>query len=173
MNKRVEAYLEEKRQEELAIEAQYREDLLIQEGLCVRAYPVREEYNYDEYPYWDEERGRHYKLKPLDVTDEEFKEIEKYANIANTAKTTRDVNVGKKIMNLATVACWMGIIAAIVGGIIIMTISEAFIFLGFLTAVGGALTVWISSWFMYALGQLVDDTHELRKMKEKEMEERL
>ena len=55
-------------------------------------------------------------------------------------------NIGSKIKALAKVICWIGIIASVIGGIVLMIHDEDTILYGILTAVGGALIfLWKNS----------------------------
>ena len=70
-------------------------------------------------------------------------------------------NIGGKIKALAKVICWIGIIASVIGGIVLMIHDEDMILYGILTAVGGALFSWIGSFFTYGFGELIDNTSKL------------
>ncbi|MBQ9085007.1 MAG: hypothetical protein IJY24_05050 [Clostridia bacterium] len=77
-------------------------------------------------------------------------------------------NIGKKIMALAKILCWVGIscsVIAWVSGLIASADSYEpgiTILLAFVVLVVGFLISWIGSWTMYAFGQLVDDNQNLR-----------
>ena len=64
-------------------------------------------------------------------------------------------NVGSKIKALASFFCWGGIIASIIGGIILIGLDEDLIFAGFAVIVIGSLLSWISSFVLYGFGELV------------------
>ena len=72
-------------------------------------------------------------------------------------------NIGRKIKSLAK---WSFIIDAIilfVFGIVFMTLDEEFIFVGMLIAICGPIIAFVSSWILYAFGELVDKTTENEK----------
>ena len=77
-------------------------------------------------------------------------------------------NIGSKIMKLAKVLCWIGIIASIVSGIVIISggsrsyNSGAAVFSGILTIVLGCLFSWIGSFFTYGFGHLIENTDNIR-----------
>jgi len=77
-------------------------------------------------------------------------------------------NIGKKIMALAKILCWVGIVFSVimwVGGLVASADSYEpgiTILLAFVVLVVGFLISWIGSWTMYAFGQLVDDNQNLR-----------
>lgn len=64
-------------------------------------------------------------------------------------------NVGSKIKALASFFCWGGIIASIIGGIILIGLDEDLIFAGIVVIVIGSLLSWISSFVLYGFGELV------------------
>ena len=71
-------------------------------------------------------------------------------------------NIGGKIKALAQVVCWIGIIASVICGIIMMTIGEAgFNLVGFLIMILGSLFSWIGSFMTYGFGQLIENTDTL------------
>ena len=65
-------------------------------------------------------------------------------------------NVGRKLKAIAGIFAWVGIIASIVLGIVII---DALSFLvGLLVIAIGSLASWISSLGLYAFGELVDNS---------------
>lgn len=68
-------------------------------------------------------------------------------------------NIGKKLQTLATVICWIGIIASVIYAFVLWSQDDA---LGFGVLICGCLASWLSCMFTYAFGQLVDDIHEMR-----------
>lgn len=64
-------------------------------------------------------------------------------------------NVGSKIKGLASFFCWGGIIASIIGGIILIGLDEDLIFAGIAVIVIGSLLSWVSSFVLYGFGELV------------------
>ena len=82
-------------------------------------------------------------------------------------------NIGSKIMKLAKVLCWIGIILSVISGIIIIAgganNSRAYgynsgpsVLTGILTIVFGCLASWIGSFFTYGFGQLIENTDNIR-----------
>lgn len=67
-------------------------------------------------------------------------------------------NIGGKIKTLAKVVCWIGIIACIITGIVLMATDDDLILVGILTAVVGSLLSWVSSFVLYGFGQLVENS---------------
>lgn len=67
-------------------------------------------------------------------------------------------NVGGKIKGLAQVITWIGIVASVIGGIVLM--SKVSFIVGLLTAVVGALFSWIGSLALYGFGQLVENSDQ-------------
>lgn len=82
-------------------------------------------------------------------------------------------NIGSKIMKLAKVLCWIGIILSVISGIIIIAggannsrvygyNSGPSVLTGILTIVLGCLASWIGSFFTYGFGQLIENTDNIR-----------
>ena len=67
-------------------------------------------------------------------------------------------NIGSKIKVLAVVITCIGIVASIIIGIVLMTIDEELIVPGILVMIVGSLLSWLSSFFMYGFGQLVENS---------------
>lgn len=67
-------------------------------------------------------------------------------------------NVGGKIKGLAQVITWIGIVASVIGGIVLM--SKVSFIVGLLTAVVGSLFSWIGSLALYGFGQLVENSDQ-------------
>ena len=67
-------------------------------------------------------------------------------------------NIGTKIKNGAKLIFIAEAIAAIIGGICLM--DEL---LGIIIIFCGPLVAYVSSWLLYAFGELVEDTHAIRK----------
>lgn len=73
-------------------------------------------------------------------------------------------NIGRKIKKLAKVLCWIGISFSIIFAVIMFfTASQTYgseagtcTFLGFLFLIGGTLISWLSSFFAYGFGELIE-----------------
>jgi len=72
-------------------------------------------------------------------------------------------NIGGKIKGLSKFIAWLGIICSIIGGIVLFIIgrkvyfgSEIYIGAGFGTIIFGSLFSWISAWFIYGFGELIE-----------------
>ena len=161
MHKLVREYLARKDREALEKRQEYKRKVLEELGIYEKAYPIHEDFDYEEFPYWDEEQQKRCKKICVDVTDEEFAEIEKRYN-ASEKKMESGLyrNVGQRIMNYAIGWFWLGLISGIITGFVMM--GNDMILGGLLTIFGGSLACWVTSWFVYAYGQLVEDTHVMR-----------
>ena len=69
-------------------------------------------------------------------------------------------NIGSKLKGLACFLCVGGIAGSVIGGISLM-INDLVLF-ALLTAVLGSLGSWISSWVIYAIGEIAENTQENR-----------
>jgi len=85
-------------------------------------------------------------------------------------------NIGEKIKLLAKVIAWVGIISSVIGGISLISQGfdinqssrsgrggELFIYLGTASLIGGSIISWISSFFMYGFGELIEKTSIIEK----------
>lgn len=64
-------------------------------------------------------------------------------------------NVGSKIKALASFFCWGGIIASVIGGIIVITLDEDLVWARLAVIIIGSLLSWVSSFVLYGFGELV------------------
>ncbi len=69
-------------------------------------------------------------------------------------------DIGIKIKVWAQVIFIVGAIGAVITGIVLL--ADEFILAGLLTLFCGPIVALISTWLLYAFGQLVDDTHVAR-----------
>lgn len=76
-------------------------------------------------------------------------------------------NIGRKIMMLAKVLCWIGIVGSVMcGGALVAVGITGFggvpaytaILGGFAVAALGALFSWIGSFFVYGFGRLIENS---------------
>ena len=61
-------------------------------------------------------------------------------------------NIGSKIKTLAQVICWIGIIASVIIGFVLMVQDEDTVFIGILTMIIGSLGSWVGSFMTYGFG---------------------
>ena len=82
-------------------------------------------------------------------------------------------NIGRKIKTLAKVLCWLGIIGSEIAAIVMINsrYTETQI-TGWITLFAGPLVSWISSFTLYALGEITENsatqTQLLTKLAQKE-----
>ncbi len=62
-------------------------------------------------------------------------------------------NIGEKIKGLAKIIFWIEAIGAFMVGLVLAEATDG---ISMLIAVGGALVAWISSWFLYGFGEIID-----------------
>ena len=76
-------------------------------------------------------------------------------------------NIGKKIKGLTKLIVGIGISGSIIGGIVTFLslndsyYTEDYAFVGIIIAIVGSLTCWISGFFVYGFGELVDQAQEI------------
>ena len=79
-------------------------------------------------------------------------------------------NIGANIKILAQVIAWVGIIGSVITGFILIAQGadsyyggEVLVGIGIGILLVGSLMSWISSWFMYGFGELIEKTTEIAK----------
>ena len=71
-------------------------------------------------------------------------------------------NIGGKIKGLAKIMFIVEAIGAVITGIVLLATDDDLIFAGLLTLFCGPIIAWVSSWVLYAFGELVEDIHSIR-----------
>ena len=78
-------------------------------------------------------------------------------------------NIGGKIKTVAKVICWLGIIASVIMGIIMIKQAtgryynnDEMVIAGIATIIGGSLLSWIGSFFTYGFGQLIENSESIK-----------
>lgn len=71
-------------------------------------------------------------------------------------------NIGSKIKSLAKIVCWVGIIITVIAGIVMLAsggdVSSP---IGLVLVIAGPIISWISSFFVYGFGELIEKTSEI------------
>lgn len=71
-------------------------------------------------------------------------------------------NIGKKLRTLAMVCGGIGLFCIAVGVVVeLLTFFDTFNGVLLVSCGGGGLVILLSSWPLYAFGQLVDDVHQM------------
>mgnify|MGYP003310986086 CR=1 FL=1 len=76
-------------------------------------------------------------------------------------------NIGRKIKGLAKIIAYGGIVLCIIGGLSAFFIlsdeyyTEDIAFIGIIVAVVGSIMCWLSGFFVYGFGELVDQTQQI------------
>lgn len=165
MNVKVEAYLADQQRQEQGQQQAYRQKILEAAGLAQKVYSPHEQAS-QEFPHYDYEEMRYYKLVYEDVTDEEFEKIEAYAKekpVAEEEAGAMFSNIGNKIQSVAQVFCWIGIAISVIAGIVLLGTDEGLILAGLLVATVGSLGSWIGSLFLYGFGELIVKITQIEK----------
>ena len=71
-------------------------------------------------------------------------------------------NIGGKIKDLAKAMFIIEALGAVITGIVLLATDDDLIFEGLLTLFCGPIAAWVSSWILYAFGELVEDIHAMR-----------
>ena len=69
-------------------------------------------------------------------------------------------DIGKKIKGLAKCIALTGALSAIIVGIFIITKNKENALAGVIVLIAGPIVTWVSSWELYAFGELIDKTCE-------------
>ena len=76
-------------------------------------------------------------------------------------------NIGKKIKTLSALICWLGIIGNVIVAMIMIALgrdnSDILIAVGCIWLIVGPVLSWISSFFVYGYGELIDKTSAIEK----------
>ena len=81
-------------------------------------------------------------------------------------------NIGGKIKEVAKFNCWIGIIASVIGGIVIISTLYQLAIIGFLIIAFGSLLSWVGSFLMYGIGEMVENSDIRTELAVKESMER-
>lgn len=69
-------------------------------------------------------------------------------------------NIGSKIKTLAVILTVVGIVASVLIGMFMLTVNAGY---GLLIMIVGSLISWVSSFFTYGFGELIEKTTEISK----------
>ena len=69
-------------------------------------------------------------------------------------------NIGSKIKTLAVVLTVVGIVASVIFGFFILSANAGY---GLLIMIVGSLISWVSSFFTYGFGELIEKTTEIAR----------
>ena len=69
-------------------------------------------------------------------------------------------NIGGKIKGLAKVLFGLEVISSVIVGLVLVEDTEG---LSLLFAIAGVLVAWISAWFIYGFGEIIDRVCEIAK----------
>ena len=73
-------------------------------------------------------------------------------------------NIGKKLKGLAKAMCIIETIGGVIAGIVMMADGgDEEIFIGFLIMALSFFVAWVSSWFLYGFGELVDKVTDIER----------
>lgn len=69
-------------------------------------------------------------------------------------------NIGGKIKGLAQVLFWLEVVAAVIVGIVLVEDTEG---ISLLFAIAGVIVAWISAWFLYGFGEIIDKLCDIER----------
>ena len=68
--------------------------------------------------------------------------------------------IGMKIKVLATIICFVGIVASVVGAMILLSEFEV---IAIVLLFAGPFVSWILSWFLYGFGEIIEKLHQIEE----------
>jgi len=92
-----------------------------------------------------------------------YKEHPDSIGVSHPEESSMYANIGKKIKGLTKCAFFVEALAAVLAGLFLLFCGANFIILGLLLLICGPIVAWISSWILYAFGELVDKITENEK----------
>ena len=72
-------------------------------------------------------------------------------------------DIGGKIKGLAKATFIIGAIAAVIIGIMFMALDDELIGIGLLIMILGPIVAWVSTWFLYGFGELIEKTCDIAR----------
>lgn len=119
MHEKVQEFINEKKNEERRIYDSKKSQLLISLGLTEKVYSDSKEYSY-EFPYSENVDGelKWYKIKAIEITDEEYEEIKKYSSKNNYVEAPNNT-----IATILTVIAWIVYIAGFLAGMCLANVE--------------------------------------------------
>ena len=72
-------------------------------------------------------------------------------------------NIGKKIMMLAKITCWVGMPASLIVGIALCSISRYMVGIGLIVMFVAPLIFWAFSLTLCGFGEMIDNVNRLKK----------
>ncbi len=138
MNEKLKEFLDAKKDAEKKAHEEKKKDTLIELGLFEKEYSEKNQYSI-EYPWseWDSANStnKYYKKVPVEITDEEYQEVKKYAK--PPVLSTENM-IAKALIIIASAVFVLGFIGGIVAGSVTASYNDEFNFVV-------ALITWIAS----------------------------
>ena len=164
----VEKYIEEQEAARRARNAEHKADMasesestrdarLIRLGMCEKVYSVSNVYS-DEFPYEEFETGKHYKLVPFTVSEEEYAAICRY-DTAPVARKKRSLtartfgNAARRIRRFSILRILFGLAASLFLAIILYLMDSEFLPFSFVVFALGAVGTSFDALAFYATGE--------------------
>ena len=164
--------------ERAARDEQEKRKIMMHEGLFQKVYSETQS---PEFPSFDSEQNKYYKLELLPVTDEEFAEIKRFylfklsdrtastapqSDVEEAFRIYEHVGRAVKIMSLVCFVLF-ALISFISGALLLNELGLRALLVMF----GGTLLAWIVCILAFAFGQLVENSDKLVALKQREKSE--
>ena len=115
MNEKLRMFLEAKKEDEIKRYEFEKQKMLIELGLCYKVYSPDDKYS-QEYSQieWDSTNqvSKYFKMVPIEITDEEYQEVKKYAKKESEEKGRKNA-----VATALTGIAWFIFIAGFIAGI--------------------------------------------------------
>lgn len=158
MHEKVRAYLEYQKSKSTKESIEQKEAFLIELGLFEKEYNPNDYFD-SKYPRFDSDLEKYYRHVPIEVSDEEYEEIKKYASI----KDDSSIQVDSKTNVIATILrvfAWMTCLCGFILGVIAGKVSS------YEFSFSAALTLWIEAFvqgtMLYGFAEIIKLLQELK-----------
>lgn len=144
MHEKVQEFLNKRKEEEKLKFEKIKAKKLIELGLYEKEYAPDNKYS-EEYSCseWDSSNStKYYKIKPFEVTDEEYEEIKKYS-LDGYGEVKRDGNSTDVIVKIIKVVAYIVFVVGFISGIVLGVDEYG--------DISGMMIVWWSLFFIYGI----------------------
>jgi len=115
MNERLKRFLDAYKIDEIKRYEKEKRKTLINAGLYEKEYSP-DGFDDEEHPFYDDGTDKYYKKVPINITDEEYQELKKYTNKANTESEPNTNTIATALAIIAWIIFIFGFIAGIAFG---------------------------------------------------------
>ncbi len=92
--------------------------------------------------------------------DNNFRKVPNTSKVSENKDSSMFGDIGGKIKGLAQVVCWIGIIASVISGLLMLSNGD-YAPIGIIIMLLGSLVSWVSSFTLYGFGELIDNSSKI------------